>query len=90
MLLSEEPDPIDHLLGPLARGGETFRETRVLALEKLHPFRRNDAFHSRRLESFEPRLRLERAAAERRQLVTEVLDQLLKLRKGGSFRSYAV
>ena len=90
MLLSEEPNSVDHLLGAGASRLETRGEARVFALQKVHSLRRDHSLYTRRLESFEARLGLQRAPAERRQLVAEMLHQLLQLRERGGFRPYAV
>jgi hypothetical protein len=90
VLLPEEAYAIDHLLSPLASGGQALGQSGILALEKLHPLRRDDALHSGRFETLEPGFGLESAAAEGCQLVTEVFNQLLELRKCRSFRTYAV
>jgi hypothetical protein len=90
VLLSEEPDAIDHLLSTFAGGGEALRQAGVLTLEELHALGRHDAFHSGGLEGLQSRFRLQRATSKRSKLVAEVLDQLLELRERGSFRSYAV
>jgi hypothetical protein len=90
VLLSEESDPVDHLLGAGAGGLETSGEAGVLALEKLHALRRHDPFDAGDLEAFEARFGLKRAPPEGCQLVAEMLDELLQLTERGSFRSYAV
>jgi hypothetical protein len=90
VLLPEEPDTIDHLLSSFARGSESLGQAGVLSLQGLDALGRDDALHSRRLETLQPRLGLKRATAKRCQLVAKMFDELLQLRKGGSFRSYAV
>jgi hypothetical protein len=90
VLLPEEPDPIDHLLCPIAGSGEALGQSRVLPLEELNALRRDDPFHSGRFEGLQARLSLEGTAAKGGQLVTEMLDQLLELSKSCDFRSYAV
>jgi hypothetical protein len=90
VLLSKEPNAIDHLLRPLTRSCESLGQPRVLTLEKLHPLGRYHALYTGRLEGLESGFGLQCATAKRRQLVTKVLDQLLELRKSGSFRTYAV
>jgi hypothetical protein len=56
----------------------------------LNAFRRHNAFASRRLETLQPGLGLQRATTECRKLVTEMLHKLLELRERGCFRTYAV
>lgn len=90
MLLPEKADAIDHLLRSCARGIEPAGETSIFFLQKLNALRGYDSLHSGRLQALDARLRLQRPAAERGELVTEMLHQLLKLRKGGSIRPYAV
>jgi hypothetical protein len=90
VLLSEKPHTVDHLLGAGSRGLETGIETRVLALEELNSLRRHDTFHTGCFETLETRFRLKRSAAKGRELVTEMLDELLQLREGGYFRTCAV
>jgi len=86
VLLFEKPDAIDHLLGSGTRRIESARESRVLSLQELDALGRDNAFHARRLETFEPRLSLKRAPAKRGQLVAEMLHQLLELRESGFLR----
>jgi hypothetical protein len=90
MLLTQEADAVDHLLGPRARGIESARESGVLLLQVLDALGGDYSLHSRRFEGLDAGLGLQRAAAERGELVTEVLHQLLQLREGGCFRTYAV
>ena len=90
MLLPEESDAIDHLLSSFACSSESLGEASVLPLEELDALRRDDSLHSRRLETLQPRFRLKRATSKGCQLVAKMFDELLQLRKGGSFRSYAV
>jgi hypothetical protein len=90
VLLPEKAHAIDHLLGSGARGIEAVGETRILFLEKLNALGGYYSLHSGGLEALDPRLRLQRAATERRELVTQMLHQLLQLRERGSFRTYAV
>jgi len=89
MLLSEKANPIDHLLRACTRGIEPAREPRVLLLQKLHALRGHDSLHSGRLQVLDARLRLQRPTAERGELVTEMLHELLQLRKCGNIRPYA-
>src|SRR6266436_1969740 len=90
MLLSEKANAIDHLLRARTRGIEPAREPRVFLLQELHALRGHNSFHSGRLEVLDARLRLERPTAERGELVTEMLHELLQLRKCGHIRPYAV
>jgi hypothetical protein len=90
VLLSEETNAVDYLLGAGPCGFETAGESGVLALQKLDALGGHDSLHPRHLETLEARLGLQRPTSEGRQLVTEMLDQLLQLRKCGSFRTYAV
>jgi hypothetical protein len=90
MLLPEKPDAVDHLLSSGTRCIETSGETGILFLEELNALRGDNALHAGRLEALDPRLGLKRATTERCELVTEVLDQHLQLRKCGYFRTYAV
>jgi hypothetical protein len=90
MLLSQKADAVDHLLGPGARGIQPARESRVLLLEMLDALRGHNTLHSRRLEALDAGFRLESTAAERGELVAEVLHELLQLGEGGYFRTYAV
>jgi hypothetical protein len=90
VLLSEEANSVDHLLRAGASRFETRGESRVLALEKVYSLGRDHSFHACRLESLEARLGLQRAPAKGRQLVTEMMHQLLQLRERSGFRPYAV
>jgi hypothetical protein len=90
VLLAEEANPVDHLLSAIARRFEAGVETSVLALQELYPLGRDHAFDSRRLETLEACLRLQRPPSKGRQLVTEMLHQLIQLREGGDFRTCAV
>jgi hypothetical protein len=90
VLLPEEANAIDHLLSSLARCGEALGKRRVLPLEELYAFRRGHSLDARRLKTLEPSFGLERPPAKGGELVTEVLDELLELCKGCSFRTYAV
>jgi hypothetical protein len=90
VLLPEEANSVDHLLGTGASRFETAAETRVLPLEELHSLGRDGSFDSARFENLETRLRLERAPAKGCQLVTEMLYQLLQLRERGYFRTCVV
>jgi hypothetical protein len=90
MLLPEEAYPVDHLLGAGTSRLETRGESRVFPLEEVDSLRRHDSFHASRLESLEARLGLQCTPAKGGQLVTEMLHQLLQLRKRGGFRPYAV
>jgi hypothetical protein len=90
MLLSEKADAVDHLLGSRAGCLEAVVESGILLLKELDALRRDDTFRAGDLEALETSLGLEGAAAERGELVTEMLDELLQLREGGSFRSCAV
>jgi hypothetical protein len=90
VLLPEEANPVDHLLGAGASRFETAAETGVLPLEELHSLGGDDSFDSARFETLETRLGLERATTKGCQLVTEMLYQLLQLRERGYFRTCAV
>jgi hypothetical protein len=89
VLLPEETDPIDHLLGAVAGRFEAAAQTGVLTLEELNSLRGDHTFDSGRLETLETRLGLQRAPAEGRELVTEMLHQLVQLRERGDFRTCA-
>jgi hypothetical protein len=90
VLLSEEPDAVDHLLSSISRGGKTLGEAGILALEELNALGRDDTLHPGRLQSLEPGLGLQSTPAKRGQLVTQVLYEMLELVKRRGFRSYAV
>ena len=90
MLLPQEPHAVDHLLCTRARRFESLVEAGVLSLEMLYTLRRDNTLYTCLLEGFESRLRLQCATTERRQLIAEVLHQLLQLRKRGYFRTCAV
>ncbi len=90
MLLAQKANAVDHLLGPGARRIEPARESGVLRLKKLNALRGHYSLHAGGLEALDTRLRLQRTAAERGELVTEMLHQLLQLRECGYFRPYAV
>jgi hypothetical protein len=70
VLLPEESHAIDHLLRPRARRFEASIKTGILALKVLNALRRDNALASRRLETLETGLCLQRAPTERRKLVT--------------------
>jgi hypothetical protein len=86
VLLFEESDPIDHLLGSRPRRLEPTGQARVLSFQKLDALGRDHALHSRRLQSLEPSLGLQSPPTKRSQLVTEMFYQLLELRKSGFLR----
>ena len=90
MLLSKEADPIDHLLCTLTSRSQALGQSGILPLEKLHSLGGDYALRSRGFQALEPSFRLQSAASEGCQLLTEVLYQLLELRKCRSFRTYAV
>ncbi len=90
MLLPQKANAVDHLLGSRARGIEPARESGVLCLQKLNALGGHDSLHSGGLQALDARLRLQSTAAERGELVTEMLHQLLQFRERGSFRTYAV
>jgi hypothetical protein len=90
VLLPEKSDAVDDLLGARTRCVETSGESGVFALEILNALRRDDSLHSRRLETLEPRLGLQCAASKGRELITEVMNQLLELGKGGYLRPCVV
>jgi hypothetical protein len=90
VLLPKKPDAVDDLLSPRTRGVEAGGEAGVLALQELHALGRDHSLDSSGFEALEPRLGLKGATPERSQLVTEMLDQLLQLRKGSYLRPYAV
>jgi hypothetical protein len=90
VLLTQKPDAIDHLLRSGARSIETSGESGVLFLQELNALRRDNALYARGLEALDARLGLKRATSEGCELVTEMLDQHLQLRKCGYFRTYAV
>jgi hypothetical protein len=86
VLLSEEANPIDHLLGSGTRGLETIGESGVLLLEKLDALGRDDTLHACYFQAFEPSFCLKSPASERSELVAEMLHQLLELRESGALR----
>jgi hypothetical protein len=90
VLLPQKPNTVDHLLGTSTRCFETSGESGVLALEVLYALGRYYSLHSRRLEGLEPRLGLQRAASKRRELITEVMNQLLELRESRYLRPCVV
>jgi hypothetical protein len=90
VLLPQKPDAVYHLLRSGARRIETVGEACILLLEELNALGGHDSLHSSRLEALDPRLCLKRATTERCELVTEMLDQHLQLRKCGYLRTYAV
>jgi hypothetical protein len=90
VLLSEEPDAIDHLLRARAGRLQPAVETGVLALQKLNALGGDHALASRCLESLEASLSLQSAATECGELVTEMLYELLELGERCCFRTYAV
>jgi hypothetical protein len=86
VLLFEKSDAIDHLLRSGACRLESASQSGVLSFQKLNALGRNDTLHSCRLEALEPRLGLKRTSTKGSQLVTEMLHQLLELRKSGFLR----
>ena len=90
MLLSEEPDAIDHLLSSRTGSLESTVETGILFLEELDALGRHNALNSGDFQALESSFCLEGAAPKRSELVAQMLDQLLQLREGGPLRSYAV
>jgi hypothetical protein len=81
VLLSKESNAIEHL----ARFSASFFETKlqicVLTLELLDSFRARSRSARGRLERFDARLCVKRAATKRRELVTEMTNQLVEIGK---------
>lgn len=90
MLLPEKANAIEHLSRPRARCLEAPLEVGVFLFELVHSLRIHARPTRRRVESLHPRLGLKGAAAERRQLVAEMPNQLLKLPEGFYVTTFAV
>jgi hypothetical protein len=90
VLLPEETDAVDHLLGTLASSRQALVETGILSLEELDALGGNDALDPGGFKRLQPCLSLQRTTTEGCELITEVLDKLLELRERGFFRTYAV
>jgi hypothetical protein len=81
VLLPKETNAIEHLTSSVPSFFKTQLQVRVLSLEFCDSFRARARRAGGRLESFDSRLSVKCAAAERRQLVTEVTDELVEIRK---------
>jgi hypothetical protein len=81
VLLSQEPNAIEHLASSAAGFFEAQLQIRVLPLEFVDSFRARACGPRRRLERFDSRLGVKRATAERRELVTKVTNQLVEIGK---------
>jgi hypothetical protein len=81
VLLPKKANAIEHLASSAASFFETQLQIRVLPLELFDSFRARARCAGRGLERFNSRLGVKRAAAERRELVTEVTNQLVEIRK---------
>jgi hypothetical protein len=83
VLLAKEANPVEHLSRATARFFETDLEVGVLALELLDSLGTGARGGGRRLERLHSRFSMKCAPAKRRQLVTEVTDELVEV--GESF-----
>jgi len=89
VLLPQEANTLEHLPRPAPRRVEPFRQESVLALELLYALRGDRARSAARVELLDLRFRLQRSAAETRELVTQMTHELLELGEC-FFRTYAV
>jgi hypothetical protein len=90
VLLSQEPNAVEDLLGPCPRRFQPALEVGVFLFEAIHSFRIYSRPSRCGIECLDSRLRLKRAAAERCQLFTKMAYQLLKLLEGFDVRTFAV
>ncbi len=91
MLLAKKANPLKHLPGASARGLEPHLQARILALEFFDSLGAGTGCPGRRLERFHPRLGVQRAPSERRQLIAKMMDEFFEVRECGlGFRQFAV
>jgi hypothetical protein len=90
VLLPQESDPVEDLLRPLPCGIQALPEVGILLLELIDSFRAHARPACCYLHCLHTRLGLKGAPPETCQLVAEVADELLKLGKCRSFRTFAV
>jgi hypothetical protein len=90
MLLSEKTNPLENLSRPLSGDIESFLEIGVLMLELLDFLRAQARTTRGALDGFHSRFRLKRASPHRRQLVTEMPNELLELLERFDVRTFAV
>ena len=90
MLLAKESNPVENLPRARTRCFEAFPELGVLELQPLDPFRSDLATAGCPVDCLHPRFGLKCAAAEAGQLVTEMVDEPLKLLKRLGVRTIAV
>jgi hypothetical protein len=83
MLLTKEPDTIQHLPGASARCFKPSLQLCVLALESVHVLGIDSLSPRCTREELDPRFGVERAAAKRRELVPQMSDELLELAECG-------
>ena len=81
---------IEYLLRACSRCFQPALEIRVFLLEPVHSFGIYPRAARSGIECLHSRFSLLRAAAERRQLLTKMADQLLKLLEGFDVRTFAV
>ena len=90
MLLTEETHAVEYLPRPDSCRLESAFQIFIFLLELLDSFRVHSRSSGSGVDRLEARLRLESAAAERRELVAKVADELMELVKGFDVRTFAV
>jgi hypothetical protein len=90
MLLAEKANPLENLSRPLSGDIEPFLEIGILMLELLDFLRAQAGGTRSTFDCLHSRFCLKRATPERRQLVTEMPNELLELLERVDVRTFAV